>query len=84
MVEKSAIRCVHIEWVDSKTWSNAWMDKDDLILLKLPHCTSEGRVLKEDSESIFLYQSNSEGEYLNIIGIPKACIKQLKELGETA
>jgi len=74
------MRALYIKWIDAKTWSNAWLDNDDVPNLKLPICESRGELIKEDSVSIFLAQSKSEDEYRNIIGIPKGCILKQRKI----
>lgn len=71
---------LYIKWLDAKTWSNAWMDGDDISALKLPITESRGEVIKEDNTAIFLAQSKSEDEYRNIIGIPKGCILKQRKI----
>jgi len=74
------IMALYIKWVDAKTWSNDWVDADDLEGFELPMCESRGAVIKEDSSSIFLAQTTSDEENRNIIGIPKGCILKRKKI----
>ena len=77
------MKIVRILWHDAKTWSNAWIEGDDIEKrLTLPECDSTGKVIKEDEASIFLAQSGpgDDKEYRNIIGIPKGAITKIEEL----
>ena len=67
------LKRVEITWIDAKSWSNAWIDTEELNELVLPEYVSCGYVVKETEFSIFLAQTKGD-EYRNIIGINKGCI----------
>jgi len=72
---------VRIIWLDSKTWSNLWIGELEFEF-NLPECKTVGIILDEDEEKIILAQTISGDERLNIIGIPKGCIKAVYKLGD--
>lgn len=73
-------KVLRVEWVDAKTWANAWVAEDEIEEFYLPEITSRGMVIKETQGAIYLVQSESEDEYSNLIGIPKGCITDIKEI----
>lgn len=71
---------VKITWIDAKMWGSAWLD-NDIESFELPISRSRGLVAKETDEMILLLQSDTnDGLKANLIGIPKGCIKGIKEL----
>jgi len=70
-------KLVKIVWKDAKTWSNAWMDQEEVADLILPSYTTYGVVIKEDVDSVFITQTLGD-ECRNIIGIHRGCITDIK------
>lgn len=70
---------VEIQWIDAKTWSNDWLEEQELASFTLPEYMSYGIVVKEDATSIFLAQTIGD-ESRNIIGIHKGCIVKTRRL----
>ena len=73
-------KVLRVEWVDAKTWANAWVAEDEIEEFHLPEITSRGLVIKETQGAIYLVQSESEDEYSNLVGIPKGSITDIKEI----
>lgn len=76
-------RIVWIKWLDSKTWSNSWVDGDDT-QFNVPECISVGMVYSEDNIQIVLAQTLSEDGKLNLIAIAKGCIVECYEMKKGA
>lgn len=75
-------KVVGVTWVRAKTWANAWVAEDDIGRFYLPEIISRGCVVKETEGAIFIAQSEGEDEYSNLIGIPRGCISDIRELDE--
>ena len=71
---------LYIKWVDAQTWTNAWLDGNELSELALPIYEVRGTVVKETPEAIFLAQCTGESEHRNIFGIPKGSILKRKKI----
>ena len=71
---------LRIDWIDSVTWSNLWMDDKELAELELRPIVSRGELVKETPVAIFLAQSITDNEHRNIIGIPKGCILKQRKI----
>lgn len=75
-------KVLKVTWIDARTWANAWIIEDEIDKFYLRQVVSRGCVIKETQEAIYLMQSESEDEYSNLIGIPKGCISDIREIQE--
>ena len=71
---------LYIEWVDAKTWGSAYYGSEEIKELKLPIMKSRGEVVIETNTELFITQTTGDGEYHNIIGIPKGSILKRKKI----
>ena len=71
---------LYIEFVDAQTWSNAWLDAEDIAEMKLPIYRVRGEVIKETPTDLYLAQATSGTEHRNIFGIPKGCILKQRKI----
>jgi len=71
---------LYIEWIDAKRWGSAYHEGDEIRELKLPVMKSRGEVIMETNNEIFLAQVSGDGEYHNIVGIPKGSILKRKKI----
>ena len=74
-------KLVKIVWKDAKTWSNAWVDEEEVAALCLPEYVTYGVVIKEDDKSVFVTQTVGD-EYRNIMGIHKGSITDIEVYGD--
>lgn len=72
------MRKVTVKWVDSKSYGNEWLDKEDIDKLDVVHCESVGFIVKEDKDKILLAQSYGGEFYHGLMAIPKGCILEIK------
>ena len=76
------MRIALIEWADTASYGNRWMEKQEA-LEKMTHgIVSIGLIIAEDSEQIKIIQSVSPCDWdtHNEIVIPKGCIKRIRYL----
>ena len=73
-------KVLKVTWIDARTWANCWVVEDEIDEFYLREIVSRGSVIKETQQAIYLMQSESEDEYSNLIGIPKGCITDIKEI----
>ena len=66
---------VKVTWVDSSSFGGAWMDKDEIKNTPMKYCQTLGFLIYEDDNIIKVAQSISEDLVMNIMIIPKVCIK---------
>jgi len=71
---------LYIEWIDAKTWGSAYYGSEEIKELKLPIMRSRGEVVIETPIALFLAQTIGDGEWHNIIGIPKGSILKRKRI----
>ena len=71
---------LYIEWVDAKTWGSAYYGSEEIKELKLPIMKSRGEVVIETNTELFITQTTGDGEYHNIIGIPKGSILKQRKI----
>ena len=69
---------VNVIWEDSRGYGTVWMDDEDIEKIDISHCESVGFVYKEDKDKIILAQSHGNGQYHNLIAIPKRSIVKRK------
>ena len=71
---------VEFTWVDSKSYSNEWLNLDEIKNFKPEACSTAGYIVYEDSETYFVAQTRGEHGFYNIFLIPKGCVKTRREL----
>ena len=77
---------LRIEWLDSQSWGNAWLQHKDLQHFRLRVITTRGEVVKETPDTIFIAQSTDDNPIIddkdthNIMAIPKGCILKQRKI----
>lgn len=67
-------KSVRITWCDAKSFSNEWMDMEQIKDLRLAVCQTEGKLIYEDSQAYYIAQNSQNGSYYNIFLIPKGSV----------
>ncbi len=70
---------VLLTWVDSFTYSEAWMDNDEINLD--PYIiTTAGMLVKENKKHISIALGTHGGRSMGVAEIPKGCIREIKRI----
>jgi len=80
------MKALRIEWLDSQSWGNSWLQHKDVQGFQLRTITSRGEVVKETGDIIILAQSVDNNPSIddvdthNLIAIPKGSILKQRKI----
>ncbi len=76
------MKLVIVEWVDSTLLGQRWVDSEELEHMTVNTCLTVGFVYRKDKEKIVLCQGHCKDDagVVNVIAIPRNCVKSIKDL----
>jgi len=73
-------KLVEITWRDATSFSNEWLDYEDIRALDPDIYTSVGILIDQTESMVIIAQSGGKGMYYNIFEIPRGSVIAVKSL----
>jgi hypothetical protein len=77
------MKIVMIEWEDTASYGDRWMEKEEACFKTTHPIISIGVLYQYDDKQLKIFQSESakSKDYHNVLVIPRKCVKRLRPLG---
>ena len=75
-----SMKLVRVEWADATSFSNEWLDFEEIAKLHPDGYFSVGFLIEETEDVVVLAQSKAKVGYYNIFKIPRGCVREITEL----